>query len=142
RDFHVTGVQTCALPISYRGGGPAMLDTIGGHVNMSFPVLSAALPQVQGGKLRALGVTGPKRSPLMPDVPTIAEAGLPDYSFETWFMVVAPADTPKPIIDKLNSTLNEALNLPALKERMVKEAYDPAPSSPEQAQALLTSDID
>lgn len=134
--------KTDITHIPYRGGGPAMLDTIGGHVNMSFPVLSAALPQVQGGKLRVLGVTGPKRSPLMPDVPTIAEAGLPDYSFETWFMVVAPADTPKPIIDKLNSTLNEALNLPALKERMVKEAYDPAPSSPEQAQALLTSDMD
>jgi len=127
--------------IPYRGGGPAMLDTIGGHVQLSFPVLSAALPQVQGGKLRALGVTGPKRSPLMPDVPTIAEAGLPDYSFETWFMIIAPAGTPKPMIDKLNATLNQALNLPALKERMVKEAYDPSPSTPDQAQTLLVGDL-
>lgn len=134
--------KTDITHIPYRGGGPAMLDTIGGHVNMSFPVLSAALPQVQGGKLRILGVTGPKRSPLMPDVPTIAEAGLPGYSFETWFMVVAPSGTPKPMIDKLNDTLNQALNLPALKERMVKEAYDPAPSMPEEAQALLVSDIE
>ncbi|RTZ47992.1 tripartite tricarboxylate transporter substrate binding protein [Candidimonas sp. SYP-B2681] len=128
--------------VPYRGGGPAMLDTIGGHVQMSFPVLSAALPQVQGGKLRALGVTGPKRSPLMPDVPTIAEAGLPAYSFETWFMVIAPAGTPQAVVDKLNATLNQALALPALKERMIKEAYDPAPSSPTEAKALLVNDLE
>jgi tripartite-type tricarboxylate transporter receptor subunit TctC len=133
--------QTDIVHVPYRGGGPAMLDTIGGHVNMTFPVLSAALPQVQGGKLRALGVTGPTRSALMPDVPTIAEAGLPDYSFETWFMVIAPAGTPAAMIDKLNSTLNQALTLPALKERMVNEAYDPAPSTPQQARELLENDM-
>lgn len=133
--------QTDILHIPYRGGGPAMLDTIGGHVQMSFPVLSAALPQVQGGKLRALGVTGPKRSALMPDVPTIAEAGLPDYSFETWFMVFAPAGTPDAVIAKLNSTLNTALNNSQLKDRMVKEAYDPAPSSVEEAKSLLVNDM-
>jgi tripartite-type tricarboxylate transporter receptor subunit TctC len=133
--------QTDIVHVPYRGGGPAMLDTIGGHVNMTFPVLSAALPQVQGGKLRALGVTGPTRSALMPDVPTIAEAGLADYSFETWFMVVAPAGTPAAMIEKLNSTLNQALTLPALKERMVKEAYDPAPSTPQQARELLENDM-
>jgi len=134
--------RTDIMHIPYRGGGPAMLDTIGGHVQMSFPVLSAALPQVQGGKLRALGVTGPKRSPLMPDVPTISEAGLPDYSFETWFMIFAPAATPKPIIDKLNMSLNQVLDSPGTKERMIKEAYDPAPSTPEQAQALLLNDLE
>lgn len=133
--------QTDIMHIPYRGGGPAMLDTIGGHVQMSFPVLSAALPQVQGGKLRALGVTGPQRSPLMPDVPTIAEAGLPDYSFETWFMVFAPAGTPAPILEKLNATLNQTLDSPALKERMTREAYDPAPGSIEQAQQLLVNDM-
>lgn len=133
--------QTDIVHIPYRGGGPAMLDTIGGHVNMSFPVLSAALPQVQGGKLRALGVTGPERSPLMPDVPTIAEAGLPGYSFQTWFMAIAPAGTPQPIVDKLNASLNEALGLPALKERMIQEAYDPAPSTPAQARELLAGDM-
>src|SRR5690606_6483618 len=133
--------QTDIVHIPYRGGGPAMLDTIGGHVNMSFPVLSAALPQVQGGKLRALGVTGPERSPLMPDVPTIAEAGLPGYSFQTWFMAIAPAGTPPPVLDKLNASLNDALNLASLKERMIQEAYDPAPSTPAQARELLVSDM-
>ncbi|MBB5216158.1 tripartite tricarboxylate transporter substrate binding protein [Parapusillimonas granuli] len=133
--------KTDIMHIPYRGGGPAMLDTIGGHVQMSFPVLSAALPQVQGGKLRALGVTGPKRSALMPDVPTIGEAGLPGYSFETWFMVFAPAGTPAPVLEKLNATLNQTLDSPALKERMTREGYDPAPSSIEQARKLLAGDM-
>lgn len=133
--------QTNITHVPYRGGGPALLDTISGHVQLSFPVLSAALPQVQGGKLRPLGVTGPKRSALMPDVPTIAEAGLPDYSFETWFMVFAPAGTPKPVIEKLNATLNATLNKPELKQRMTKEAFDPAPSTTAQARELLTSDM-
>ena len=130
------------LHVPYKGGGPALVDTIGGQVDMSFPVLSAALQQVQSGKLRAVGVTGPKRSPLMPDVPTLAESGVPGYSFETWFMVFAPAGTPKPVIEKLNVTLNKVLSNPALKERMAKAGIDSTPSTPEQAQAKLTKQMD
>ncbi|ETF02543.1 MFS transporter [Advenella kashmirensis W13003] len=133
--------KTDITHIPYRGGGPALLDTVGGHVELSFPVLSAALPQVQGGKLRALGVTGPARSALMPEVPTIAESGLPDYRFETWFMVFAPAGTPQPILEKLNSTLNASLNQPELKARMTREAFDPAPSSIDGARKLLADDM-
>jgi tripartite-type tricarboxylate transporter receptor subunit TctC len=135
----VSGTTITHIP--YRGGGPALADTIGGQVDMSFPVLSAAQQQVQSGKLRALGVTGPKRSALMPDVPTIAEAGLPGYMFETWFMVFAPADTPKAVIHKLNTSLNQALSSPALKERMVREGYDPSPSTPEQARARVEKEM-
>ena len=127
--------------IPYRGGGPALVDTIGGQVSLSFPVLSAALPQVQGGKLRALGVTGSKRSPLLPNVPTLAEAGVPNYNFETWFMVFAPAATPKAVIDKLNASLNEALSSPAVAARMTKEGFDPIPSSPEQARVRLEKEL-
>jgi tripartite-type tricarboxylate transporter receptor subunit TctC len=130
------------LHVPYKGGGPALVDTIGGQVDMSFPVLSAALQQVQGGKLRAMGVTGPKRSPLMPDVPTLAESGISGYSFETWFMVFAPAGTPKPVIDKLNVSLNKVLNNPGLTERLAKEGIDPTPSTPDQAQAKLTREMD
>lgn len=130
------------LHVPYKGGGPALVDTIGGQVDMSFPVLSAALQQVQSGKLRAIGVTGPKRSALMPDVPTLAESGVPGYSFETWFMVFAPAGTPKPVIEKLNVSLNKVLNNPALKERMAKEGIDPTPSTPSEAQAKLTKEMD
>ena len=132
---------TPIVHIPYRGGGPAMIDTMSGQVAMSFPVLSAAQPHVQAGKLRALGVTGTKRSPLMPDVPTIAEAGLPGYTFETWFIVFAPAGTPKPVIDKLNPSLNQALNTPALRERMARDGFDPTPSTPEQARARLEQEM-
>ncbi|MDZ5458652.1 tripartite tricarboxylate transporter substrate binding protein [Azohydromonas lata] len=136
------GVSGTAIThIPYRGGGPALADTIGGQVDMSFPVLSAAQQQVQTGKLRALGVTGAKRSPLMPNVPTIAEAGLPNYAFETWFMVFAPAGTPQPVIEKLNASLGKALASPALKERMTREGYDPTPSTPAEARARLEKEM-
>ncbi len=129
------------LHVPYRGGGPALIDTIAGQVNMSFPVLSAALPQVQGGKLRALGVTGAQRSSLMPDVPTLAEAGLPGYSFETWFMAFAPAGTPPAVIEKLNAALNKALATPAVRERMIREGFDPIPSTPVAARARLETEM-
>lgn len=135
----VAGVPIVHIP--YRGGGPALTDTIAGQVDMSFPVLSAAQQHVASGKLRALGVTGPKRSALMPNVPTIAEAGLSTYSFETWFMVFAPAGTPAPVIEKLNTALNKALNLPALKERLAKDGFDPLPTTPVQARARLEKEM-
>ncbi len=135
----VAGVPIVHIP--YRGGGPALTDTIAGQVDMSFPVLSAARGHVQAGKLRALGVTGTKRSPLMPDVPTLAEAGLPGYSFETWFIVFAPAATPKPVLDKLNATLNQVLNSAAVKDRMGKEGFEPTPSTAAQAKARLEKEL-
>lgn len=135
----VAGVDILHIP--YKGGGPALIDTIAGQVDMCFPVLSAAQPHVQAGKLTAVGVTGPKRSSLMPDVPTLAESGVPGYSFETWFMVFAPAGTPKPVIDKLNASLLQVLSSPAIKERMIKEGFDPAPSTPGEAQAKLVSEL-
>ena len=127
--------------VPYRGGGPALVDTIAGQVDMSFPVISAAQQHVQGGKLTALAVTGAKRSALPPNVPTAAEAGLPDYQFETWFMVFAPTGTPKPIIDKLNASLNSALAAQATKERMVKEGFEPTPTTPEAARQRLEREM-
>jgi tripartite-type tricarboxylate transporter receptor subunit TctC len=135
----VTGTDIQHIP--YKGGGPALLDTMAGVVNMSFPVLSAVVPHVNGNKLRAIGVTGPKRSPLLPNVPTLQESGAPGYSFETWFIVFAPANTPKPIIDKLNGALNQAINSPQLKDKLVKDGFDPIPSTPAQAQARLTQEL-
>ena len=135
----VAGVAVVHIP--YRGGGPALIDTIGGQVDMSFPVVSAAQQHVQSGKLKAIGVTGPKRSALMPDVPTIAESGLPAYSFETWFMVIAPGGTPKPILEKLNASLNEALGSSKLKERMLKEGFEPIPGTPAQARSRLEQEL-
>ncbi|AGW93028.1 MULTISPECIES: tripartite tricarboxylate transporter substrate binding protein [Cupriavidus] len=127
--------------IPYRGGGPALVDTIAGQVDMSFPVVSAAQQHVTGGKLKALAVTGSKRTPLLPDVPTAAEAGLPDYTFETWFMVFAPAGTPKPVVDKLNAALNTALATQANKDRMLKEGFEPTPTTPEAARQRLEKEM-
>jgi tripartite-type tricarboxylate transporter receptor subunit TctC len=129
------------LHIPYRGGGPALIDTIAGQVDMSFPVLAAAVPQVKAGKLQALAVTGKKRSAMLPNVPTVAEAGLPSYAFDTWFMVFAPAKTPATIIDKLNAALRTALESPALKERMLKEGFEPIPSTPAQARERLEKEM-
>lgn len=127
--------------IPYRGGGPALTDTIAGQVDMSFPVLSAAQGHVQAGKLRALGVTGSKRSPLLPNVPTIAEAGVPGYAFETWFMVFAPAGTPKPVIDKLNASLTSVLQAATVTARMAKEGFEPTPSTPAAAATRLQAEM-
>ncbi len=129
------------MHVPYRGGGPALVDTIAGQVQMSFPVLSAASPQIQAGKLRAIGVTGKQRSPLMPDVPTIAEAGMPNYSFETWFMVFAPAGMPEPVIEKLNASLRTALTNPNVTARMTKEGFDPLVSTPAEARARLEREL-
>ena len=133
--------NTFITHIPYRGGGPALSDTAGGQVDMSFPVASAAAQFVQSGMLRGIGVTGSKRSPLMPSVPTLAEAGLPAYSFETWFIVFAPAGASQSVIDKLNATLNTTLGNATLKARMTKEGFDPIPSTPAQARQRLEKEI-
>jgi len=135
----ITGADIQHIP--YKGGGPALVDTMAGVVSMSFPVLSAVVPHVNSGKLRAIGVTGPKRSPLLPNVPTLQESGVPGYNFETWFIVFAPANTPQPIIDKLNGALNKALTSPQLKEKLVKDGFDPTPSTPALAQARLSQEL-
>ncbi len=135
----VSGVSILHIP--YRGGGPALIDTISGQVDMSFPVLAAAMPHIQSGKLRALGVTGPQRSPLMPSVPTLAEAGVPKYAFETWFMVFAPAKTPPAVIDKLSAALRQTLENPAVKDRMTKDGFDPLPTTPADARRRLEKEM-
>lgn len=133
--------HTEILHVPYKGGGPAMLDTISGQVQMSFPVLSAAKPQVDGDKLRALGVTGSKRSALLPNVPTVAESGLPGYAFETWFVVSAPAGTPDAVIARLNSTLNAVLQSPEIHQRMSREGFDPLVSTPEQTDTMVAAEM-
>lgn len=127
--------------VPYRGGGPALVDTIAGQVDMSFPVISAAQQHVLAGKLTALAVTGSKRSALLPNVPTAAEAGLPGYNFETWFMVFAPAGTPRPVIDKLNAALNATLTAQATRDRMLKEGFEPTPTTPDAARKRLEKEM-
>jgi tripartite-type tricarboxylate transporter receptor subunit TctC len=127
--------------IPYRGGGPALTDTVGGQIDMSFPVVIAAAQFVKSDMLRAIGVTGSKRSSLLPNVPTMMEAGLPGYNFETWFIVFTPVGTPQAVIDTLNTTLNATLNNSALKARMTSEGFEPIPSTPSQARQRLEKEI-
>ena len=131
---------TFILHVPYRGGGPALIDTISGQVDMSFPVLSAAQQHVQAGKLRTLAVTGPKRSALLPEVPTMAEAGLSRYVFETWFVISAPVALAQDTLAKLNRSLNETLNAPEVKARLAREGFDAWPQTPEQSDTLIQSE--
>ena len=104
------GIELTHIP--YKGSGPALTDLLGNHVSIYFSSLPPAIGLVKEGKLRALGVTGLKRSPIFPDVPTVAEQGLPGFEAVLHYGIVAPAGTPRPIVDKLNAALREALDTP------------------------------
>jgi tripartite-type tricarboxylate transporter receptor subunit TctC len=101
--------------IPYRGAGPAMNDLLAGQVDLEFDGLATSAPQINAGKLAAIAVASSKRSPAIPNVPTFAEAGLPDFNVSTWYSVFAPAGTPKPVVDKMIAEVQKALNTPKLK---------------------------
>jgi tripartite-type tricarboxylate transporter receptor subunit TctC len=100
---------TSMLHVPYKGSAPAVTDTIGGQTQVMFPSLFTAIPYVKGGKLKPIGVAGAKRSPLMPDVPTLKEQGIDNVDVSQWYGIFAPAKTPKPVLEQLNKVLNEAL---------------------------------
>jgi tripartite-type tricarboxylate transporter receptor subunit TctC len=109
------------LHVPFKGGGPAMIDVIGGHTKIMFSSLVQTTPHIRSGKLRPLGTGGLKRSPVLPDVPTIAEAGVPSYEAVNWWGIVAPAGTPAAIIEKLHKDLAAVQNAPATQEQFSKE---------------------
>jgi tripartite-type tricarboxylate transporter receptor subunit TctC len=116
----MTGINLAHVP--YRGAAPAYTDVMSGQVPVFFDNLASGLGQIKGGNVRALAVTGKQRSPLLPDVPTIEEAGVPGYTYYTWFGLWAPKGTPQPIINKLNAEIKKALVEPAVKDRIVAAA--------------------
>jgi tripartite-type tricarboxylate transporter receptor subunit TctC len=134
---------TDILHVPYRGSGPAVADLLGGQVDSMFDNLPSSLPHVQAGKLRAIGVTSPQRLPSTPDVPTLAESGLPGFDVESWFGLVAPAGTPAPVIARLNEALNQALASPALQASYQQSGfYAPAtPNTPETFAKKIDSEI-
>jgi tripartite-type tricarboxylate transporter receptor subunit TctC len=107
--------------VPYKGGGPAMQDVIAGHVKVMFSSLVQTTPFIKSGALRALGTGGAKRNPVLPDVPTIAEAGVPGYVSDNWWGIMAPAGTPQPIVDKVYAAAQEALKAPELQEAFARE---------------------
>jgi len=131
---------TFILHVPYRGGGPALLDTLSGQVDMSFPTLSAALPHVKAGTLRALGVTSATRSAHLPEVPTLREAGVKDFQFTQWLALLAPAGTPAPVVTRLNGALNTALNTKELKDKFEQQGFDAFTTTPADAGKFIASE--
>ena len=127
--------------VPYKGGSPAMTDLLAGHVQLHFAGI-AAIPHIKAGKLTALGVTTSKRSPCLPDVPTISEAGLPGYEVDAWYGVYFPAGTPKEIVTKLNKELVKIVHLPDVKERFSTQCVDPVGSTAEQFTAFTKEEIE
>lgn len=133
----LTGVKMLHIP--YRGSGPAITDLLGGQVNVMFDSITSARPHIQAGKLKALGVTTKTRSTSLPDVPTLAEAGITGYEVSPWFAAFMPAGTPPAIVEKLGKTLNEAMTDPEVKKRLDFIGAEPIGSTPQAlAQHLKT----
>jgi tripartite-type tricarboxylate transporter receptor subunit TctC len=135
-DFKVTHVP-------YKGGGPMMADVMGSQIELGIASTAALSTNVKAGKLRALAVTGEKRSQVMPDVPTLAEQGFAGFSAYAWWGILAPAGTPKPIIDKFHAELVKTLNQPDLRKQLTETlGMDLAVSSPEALQKFVTGEVD
>jgi 2-methylaconitate cis-trans-isomerase PrpF/tripartite-type tricarboxylate transporter receptor subunit TctC len=129
------------LGVPYKGSAPAVSDTIGGQTQFMFPSLFTALPYVKSGKLKALAVAGPKRSALMPDVPTLKEAGVDGVDVQQWYGFFAPAKTPKAVVDQLNKALNQVLNDKETVKRIEDHGADVETSTPEQLGSLVKSEL-
>jgi tripartite-type tricarboxylate transporter receptor subunit TctC len=132
---YMTGTQIVHVP--YKGGAMAINDLIAGHVHLMFESLNSIAPHARSGKVRALAVTGARRSPAFPDLPTVAEAGVPGYEAGTWSGVIAPAGVPRPIVDKLNAAINGALRSPMFNERFALIGDEPAGGTPEDFAELI-----
>ncbi|MEN9773949.1 MAG: hypothetical protein RL322_1019 [Pseudomonadota bacterium] len=129
------------LHVPYKGIGPAFNDVMGGNLQMLLPTVASVVQQVKAGRMRALAVTSPERSPLVPDWPTTAEAGLPGFALEAWFGLLAPAGIPASVLSELNGQLNTVLRDPAFKELLARDGAVPRPSTPEAFGQLIRSDI-
>ncbi len=130
-----------AQHVPYRGSQPALTDVVAGRIQMMMVDLAVAIPMIEAGKVRAYGVTSAKRVAAVPDIPTIAEAGLPGYAASGWFSVVARAGTPRPIIDKLNAVLTAYLQRPDVTQRLAVLAINPLTSTPDELEAFIPAEI-
>jgi tripartite-type tricarboxylate transporter receptor subunit TctC len=135
----MTGIEMVHVP--YKGLGPALIDLMGGHVQVAISTLASALPQLKARKMRALAVTTAKRSSFFPEVPTMSEGGVAGYEFSTWYGLLVPAATPRPVVDRLNQAAAKALASAALKESFAAQGLEAAPGTPEEFGAYLRSEV-
>jgi tripartite-type tricarboxylate transporter receptor subunit TctC len=144
---HLAGVLfdslagTTMVHIPYKGGAPAMIALIGGEVQVVFATAETAVPQIKSGKIRALGVTMAKRTALLPDLPTIAEAGLPGYEANNWYGILLPAKTPRAIVERLGRETVKVLNTPAIREQLFRQGLDASPSTPQEFSNYIKSEM-
>jgi tripartite-type tricarboxylate transporter receptor subunit TctC len=135
----MTGVKLTHVP--YKGSGPALLDLVGGHISSSFESITPTLPYITAGRVRALATTGATRSQVLPDLPTIAEAGVPGFDNPTWAAIGAPARTPRPIIERLNEEINAILQMPEFKEAIRLAGGNITGGTPEQFRDYLRLEL-
>ena len=128
--------------VPYKGTGPALTDLLGGQINMMVSTFASALPHVKSGRMRALGVTTVKRSPAAPDVPTLIEGGVAGYDYSTWYGLLAPAGTAKPIIDKLNAVNRKVLARDDIKQKLESQGVDPIVNTPAEFTAYVKSETE
>jgi len=134
----LAGVDIVHVP--YKGGAPALTDLLGGQIQMAFSSVPAVLPHIKAGRLVALGVGSAKRSPALPNIPTIAEAGVPGYEYTTWYGIFAPAKTPRTLIARLNTEIVKAMETPDIKDRFTALGGDPDPGTPEELRAYMANE--
>jgi tripartite-type tricarboxylate transporter receptor subunit TctC len=133
------GIKMQAVP--YKGSAPALTDTVAGHVQVFFGPPIAAAQHVRGGQLRALAVSGNQRYSGLPEVPTFTEAGLPNLDVKTWFGLLAPAGTPRPIVDKIHKEVVKIMAMPDVREKLASYGLEPFTSTPEEFDALMRADL-
>ena len=136
----MAGVKMVHVP--YKGIAPAMTDLMGGEVQLMFGTVVALVPHIQAGKLRALAVTGKKRSALLPEIPTLRESGVPEYEAGSWYGIEAPAGTPRPIIDQLNAAMVKALKQPEVARRLALDGAEVIGSTPEEFGAHIKAELE
>lgn len=134
----MTGTSMVQIP--YKGGGPAVNELVGGHVHLGINAVPSVLPHIRSGKLVAMAVASGKRSKALPDVPTIAEAGVPGFEYDIWYALFAPARTPPAVVTRVNTALLAALNDPDVARQLVEQGAEPAPTTPQDLARFMKDD--
>jgi tripartite-type tricarboxylate transporter receptor subunit TctC len=135
----MTGTDYVHVP--YKGGGPALTAILGAEVSILFNNIVSAMPHVLAGKLRALGITSPRRSPVVPDMPTVAEAGVPGYEIVSWYGVLGPAGVPASLVSRLNREINAAMNADEVRSRLAVEGVEVGKATPAEFSAYIKKEI-